>query len=713
LKEITISGFRGYAETPETLDLSLPAVLFMGGNRSGKSSTLNAIEWALYGDEVAGAGKVGIDERKGWLVKNRQASRVRVELVLYSDAGEVRVVRETVKGRKKGGTFSCTDENGNRHSDEAFLWNRLGLGPRDFMSSVYLHQEVIRDIVVTSPRVRKEALDRLLGISHLRNLFEAIKSVKIGSIEEKISSVYERLEYQVETKAQTYRETLNAEMERGEELGLAGDSFTQERLESGCLELLEHLHDLEKQAGTGPCGTQAPASPGGHDSFVREVRQVINRLRADHPGMRSQKALDEQRSGLDGAVSRFRIKKAALLALKQEKKEIENGSGTMEVIREKIQTIQQDQHDLARELAGINDRINVVDETIRYLETLEDRQKTTPCPACRQEIVPENLLADLVEMKAGTREETEALEARKQENRRLLKGLKEAEQRLGEIVREEIPGAETARDEALHSLEELLGRALQKEEDPEVAVDRRIREIAAEMENNKQVLERYLQGVSALEKIMEALTCIIRVLAYQERIRKLNAVRQSAPWLELDRKRDEVNEELGRVQTVQEVVESVLREKSQEKILETRGRIREMYRKLVNRPDFEWIEIDPESYDVYAVTDGNRDKLLTFFNQGDMNCAALTLFLALGSAGSEAGTGASFFLFDDPSQSLDPEQKRRFVSLLEEVAEHRQILLATMDPELFEQARSGISRKKKVYTFGRWDPDRGPSISEA
>jgi len=96
-----------------------------------------------------------------------------------------------------------------------------------------------------------------------------------------------------------------------------------------------------------------------------------------------------------------------------------------------------------------------------------------------------------------------------------------------------------------------------------------------------------------------------------------------------------------------------------------------------------------------------------------MNCAALTLFLALGSAGSEAGTGASFFLFDDPSQSLDPEQKRRFVSLLEEVAEHRQILLATMDPELFEQARSGISRKKKVYTFGRWDPDRGPSISEA
>ena len=49
VKHVTISGFRGFNGSHE-LDVSRELVLLYGDNGSGKSSTLSAIEWCLFGD---------------------------------------------------------------------------------------------------------------------------------------------------------------------------------------------------------------------------------------------------------------------------------------------------------------------------------------------------------------------------------------------------------------------------------------------------------------------------------------------------------------------------------------------------------------------------------------------------------------------------------------------------------------------------------------
>ncbi len=199
LKEIKIRGFRGYGREEKCIDLSAPVVLLYGGNRSGKSSTTNAVEWALYGGEVVGK-KIGIDERKGWQTRNRNCDSVGVELVLESDAGDIHVFREMGKKKRSGEWFYFVDENGEKHEEEEELRNKLGMDARDFMSSAYLHQEVIRDIVVSEPRVREEALNRLLGISDLLGLFSSLKDIKKKSYEDAVEKIYADIQRLIEPR---------------------------------------------------------------------------------------------------------------------------------------------------------------------------------------------------------------------------------------------------------------------------------------------------------------------------------------------------------------------------------------------------------------------------------------------------------------------------------------------------------------------------------
>ncbi len=52
LSKVEISGFRGFT-TRREIGFGKPLTLIYGENRKGKSSITNAIEWCLFGPEVA------------------------------------------------------------------------------------------------------------------------------------------------------------------------------------------------------------------------------------------------------------------------------------------------------------------------------------------------------------------------------------------------------------------------------------------------------------------------------------------------------------------------------------------------------------------------------------------------------------------------------------------------------------------------------------
>src|SRR5439155_25647312 len=81
-----------------------PLTLFFGENNQGKSSAVNGLEWALYGDECCGK-DTGIRERIGWEIPNRHldSSGVFVELELTNGGGTYTVRRSlTPRGRRGG-----------------------------------------------------------------------------------------------------------------------------------------------------------------------------------------------------------------------------------------------------------------------------------------------------------------------------------------------------------------------------------------------------------------------------------------------------------------------------------------------------------------------------------------------------------------------------------------------------------------------------------
>jgi len=714
LKQISISGFRGYSRAQEAIDLSGSVVILMGGNRSGKSSTLNALEWALYGDEIVSAGKVDIDERKGWLVVNRYSPEARVELVLASGAGEVKIIRQAAKGRKKKGQGFCYfDERGNRFEDERSLWNKLGLGPRDFMSSVYLHQEIIRDILVTTPAVRKEALDRLLGVAHLRNLFDGFKQIRTKDYEKKITGVYQNLDELVSTIAVTHRKRIEEETENAEAVGLDRNELTHSGFQAKVKKTLRMHQELAQEAEVKIPEISPPSCPAEYGRFSGQFREEANRLRSENPASRSRLDLDREAEALDAVLSAYRTKVGVLKEKRDEQKELEDEIGTLEEIDRRKKELQKSLGILKARLASISDRFSVVIETIIYLEGLEDRRAQSKCPACQQDIIPEQVLAKLLKWKEESQKQTQTLETDLKQTGERIRNLDGGEKSLREIIEGAVPDAEKAVRTAKGNLQKALGRRLGEQEDPEVAVKKRLEEIQAELEKNTEVLKKYLDKISKLETEAGTVDCIGKVLVLEEKIKGLNDIRKCKEWKELDGAREGLNAKVEKIEKAKEAISSVLGERSEKKILETREQIRNIYRKLVQRPDFEWIEIDPENYDVYAVAEGDRDreKLLTFFNQGDMNCAALSIFLALG-AGPKGNGGMGFLMLDDPSQSLDSEQKVLFARLLGDIAKHKQILLSTMDEELYQCLKEEIPRRKKIYTFGKWTPEKGPSISQ-
>jgi len=571
---------------------------------------------------------------------------------------------------------------------------------------------VVRDIVVSVPSVRKEALDRLLGISHLRNLFDAFKQIKTGDYEKEVTTVYTSIDDLAESRASAYRERIEEETERGLGFGLAAKDFSKGGFKKTCEEVIRLLRAQAGKAKVEPLELSPPARVQGCEAFVEAVKEETDRLRAESPAMRSQQALDEKCRGLDAALSDLLGRQGELKKLEQEKKAIEDKEGTRKAMEDRKGELQKSVDRVSAQLAEISDRINVVDSTLFYLEKIENPKARAACPACLQEIVPEKLAQTLVRFKEDAKSGTGPLLEQRQQEKKRLNELDAALNRLTRLVTEDLPEANRARGEALETLEETLGRKLGDQEDPEVVVTKEIARIGKKIEENRKALASYLQEMDRVEKTLDAVECIGEVLALEEKVKRIGDSRKSEAWARMDRATDRLNQELERVETVKEVVDEVLRNRSQEKIAATRDQIRGVYRKLVDRPDFEAIEIDPVDSDVYAVTGDDRVKLLTFFNQGDMNCAALSIFLALG-AGPGEGSGPAFLMLDDPSQSLDQEQKRRLARVLDEAAGQRQVLLSTMDEELYRHVRQEMATRKKLYRLGEWLPKAGPSISEA
>jgi DNA repair exonuclease SbcCD ATPase subunit len=101
-------------------------------------------------------------------------------------------------------------------------------------------------------------------------------------------------------------------------------------------------------------------------------------------------------------------------------------------------------------------------------------------------------------------------------------------------------------------------------------------------------------------------------------------------------------------------------------------------------------------------------KAVSILNHADINCAALSIFLALAGS-AQISHRLGIVILDDPSQSLDEACKKNLCTVLTGLCDSRQVIVATADEEL-KSAVFGIPKNKVCYAVKEWTPTGGPVI---
>jgi DNA repair exonuclease SbcCD ATPase subunit len=212
ISKVKIRGFRGFTNEQE-FDFSSPITILFGENGKGKSSLLNSIEWCLFGNDCIGK-NTGIRERIDWEIKNRNTDECYVELKIKENDKKY-TVRRVWKSPRRDELFIILPEGRTIDGEEAkkeLVKLTKNFSFKDFLTSVYQHQEVIRFFLVQEPKDRNEAMDRLLGLYEYRNIIDWINRVGIRG--ETLQNEIDKMSEKVKTKIEVWEEQIEEKKKR-------------------------------------------------------------------------------------------------------------------------------------------------------------------------------------------------------------------------------------------------------------------------------------------------------------------------------------------------------------------------------------------------------------------------------------------------------------------------------------------------------------------
>ncbi len=172
--ELTLKNFLSYRDA--TLDFSgLHTACICGSNGSGKSSLLEAITWAIWGESRAASE----DE-----IIHSGANDVRVDFTFTSNQHKYRVIRNRHRGQSSSLEFQVATPTGFRaltergvRATQHLIIEHIKLDYDTFINSAYLRQGRSDEFMLKRPTERKEILAELLKLNQYDDLEERAKDL--------------------------------------------------------------------------------------------------------------------------------------------------------------------------------------------------------------------------------------------------------------------------------------------------------------------------------------------------------------------------------------------------------------------------------------------------------------------------------------------------------------------------------------------------------
>lgn len=155
-----------------------------GGTGAGKSTIVDSLAWALYGTKPQGVKKASeiyrntatFPEDKGF-----------VEVILKVDAEYIKVLRKIVN---KAGAVECEvykSEDGDLDNwtlvagpavshAESFIRKYLLMDEKGFLSSIFIQQKKVDELITASPRERAKVIEKLIRVTPITNALDKARA---------------------------------------------------------------------------------------------------------------------------------------------------------------------------------------------------------------------------------------------------------------------------------------------------------------------------------------------------------------------------------------------------------------------------------------------------------------------------------------------------------------------------------------------------------
>jgi DNA repair exonuclease SbcCD ATPase subunit len=715
VKSVSITGFRGFNSQQE-IYLSRDLVLLFGDNGTGKSSTLSAIEWCLFGDVAF----IRYEGRTHDELVSTFQNEGAVRLALQSPGGIIIIERTKLKGREKTHlkiTFPDSSVFEGEQAEQA-VYRAFRLTFDDFIRSTFLHQESVRGLLTENPVDRNAALDRLFGLDALRNLTDGIRSVKISDRQEKLQAKIDKLEAEIRASLAEAKRRLDESKKKGKQAGLSDGQF---EIKHGIRLVKESGSDLSKLADESGFDRPSIEEPTAFSSLLEvaeSIRGYIKRIRKKLPEQAKVDELNRERTRASSVLSDYSSKKSEALLKEQNLRAFEKEHGGSDAISGHIKAAARKIEQLDKERAEIKSKFKVIKDALQYLQETGENA----CPVCGRTLQDREKLLEHLKSELEGREakDIEAIDD-KIDKAQGAKAEAEKEEREHKRLSDETTRARHGLEGVVSEAAAVLQRVITAKDDSKALLREHIAGLDSQIKKFEKPLQERETQLQRIEDRCQKMTQIAEVLKEEENIKKFEKLLEGKELqalqggiLELESLReilDAISKAATKVQT--DLAASMIKNAHHEISL--------YYKTICNHPYYENLEIDVQprtvrgtlrnEYYIKGVNKSEAEEALASqkFSTGQMNCVALAIYLALAKKDIYSHN-LGFLILDDPSQNLDTSHKKALAEILLQLVPQKQVILATHDNELQAILQAaGAEKKPLIYRFDEWSK-AGPEI---
>jgi len=706
ITKVRLKGFRGFVGEQE-FDFYSPFTILFGENGKGKSSLLNAIEWCLFGNDSIGR-NTGIRERIDWEIKNRNIKECYVELEVKENDSEYKIKRAWKSKTRDELSIIGSDGKTTQGEDAKRELVKLikNFSFKDFLTSIYQHQEVIRFFLIQEPKDRNEAMDRLLGLSEYRNIIDGINKAEIKgeTLQNEIDNILE----QIKAKIEVWEEQIREKKKELNNKGILDNEINKDGAKNLAANIKNSLKDFFLKINLNLTETFLKVDESDFDKFSALAKHEITRLRSEMPDIKKQEEIFEKRTKVVEDLNNYINAQGAFTEKNKLLQEFIQKNGKIDELEKKKTDKENEIKEKENEKEKISLLAVIIEKSIKYLKSDMVIHKKT-CPVCGTE--KEGLLDQLEkDYQEKYKKQLEEINKELEEKRNELKKIEDliSEYRKKEEDKMKFEGEFKKVSESIRNT-----WGIGEREDIEKWLNNFKNTCEGELKAIEITVKEKQEKLNKIEENINNFSKIHEVLKLESQREKARNIERSNNWKKLQEKADEFKKFVEEIEDIISVVKQASTAEARNKIESVKEKISEYFKAITSHPMISQINFEVSEArtggNSYEFKDQKGENMIPILSQGNLNALALSIFLALAES---QDSPFNFLIFDDPSQSLGSSEKFKFLEVLNKIGGKRNLIISTMDKEFFDLSEKTFTKTKIVYQFKDWSQDKGPQVEK-